>query len=183
MNNLRQNFNKGVMMHLACSTDDLRPAMQNIYFKDGFAYASNSQILVRNELTACSTIDEQQLQILDGKLLHYSHYKDILKYNVIEISEEGIEAIKNGQKAFFYFNTTENYVDAEKVINKALNQTSVQTSQFALNIELLARLKKALCTDGNIKFTYKGEGKPLICENLQSDYLNCIGIIMTRLID
>lgn len=166
------------MMHLACPTNDSRPNMQYIYFKDGFAYASNSRMLVRNELSACSTIDEQQLQILDGKLLHYSHYKDILKYDVIEISEEGIEAKKNGQKASFYFNTTEKFPDAEKVINDTLSLTPVQTSQFALNIELLARLKKALCTNGEIKFTYKGEYRAMICENLHFDYLNCIGIIM-----
>lgn len=183
MKNLRVNFNKDVMMHLACSTSDYRTVMQNIYFKDGFAYASDSCILVKNELSACSTIEEQQLQLLDGKLLHYSHYKDILKYDVIEISEEGIEAKKNGQKAFFYFNTTEKFPDAEKVINDALSSTPVQTSQFALNIELLAKLKKALCTNGEIKFTYKGEYKAMICENLHSDYLNCIGIIMPCSID
>lgn len=178
MSDLRVNFNKDVMMHIACETSDYSPATQNIYFKDGFAYASDGHILVKNELSACSTIDEQQLQILDEKMLHYSHYKDILKYDVIEISEEGIEAKKNGQKAFFYFNTTEKFPDAEKVINDALSLTPVHTSQFALNIELLARLKKALCTNGQIKFTYKGENRAMICENLQSDYLNCIGIIM-----
>lgn len=119
MSNLRVNFNKDVMMHLACSTSDSRPTMQYIYFKYGFAYATDTHILVKNELSACSTIDEQQLKILDGKMLHYSHYKDILKYDVIEISEDGIEARKNGQKTFFYFNTAEKYVDVEKVINDA----------------------------------------------------------------
>ena len=41
----RVNFNKSLQMHLACATDDLRVAMEHIYFQDGFAYASDAHVL------------------------------------------------------------------------------------------------------------------------------------------
>ena len=81
--NQRINFNKDVHMHLACAKDDFRPQMQCIYFKDGFAYATDAHVLVKNDLTACSNLDPEQIALLDGKLLHADHYKDILKYDTI----------------------------------------------------------------------------------------------------
>lgn len=181
--NQRINFNKDVYMHLACAKDDFRSVMQHIYFKDGFAYASDAHILVKNDLTACSNLDPDQIELLDGKLLHADHYKNILKYDTIVVSEEGIEAKKDQNKAFFYFTESEKYPNAEKVLNDALNHTSIPMSQIGFDVKLIQRISKALCTDNRFKFTFKGEGAPVICENLNSDYLNCIGIIMPQMID
>lgn len=180
--NQRINFNKYVQMHLACAKDDLRPVMEHIYFKDGFTYASNAHILVKNDLTQCSNLDPDQIAALDGKLLHYEHYKNILKYDVIEIAEDGIEAKKGVNKAFFYFSTVEDlkYPNAEKVLNDALNMSSVPMPQVGLNARLVENISKALANSGDFKFTFKGECNPIICENLDSDYLNCIGIIMQQ---
>lgn len=44
------NFNKKVQMHLACSGDyHIKPEMCCIYFKNGFAYASDGHILAKTE--------------------------------------------------------------------------------------------------------------------------------------
>ena len=86
----RVNFNKSLQMHLACATDSIRVVMEHIYFQDGFAYASDAHVLVKNDLSVCSSISQEQIEILNGKLLHKDAYKEILKYDVIDISEEGI---------------------------------------------------------------------------------------------
>lgn len=179
----RINFNKDVLMHLACTKNDFRPLMQHIYFKNGFAYATDAHILVKNDLTACSNLSPEQIALLDGKLLHADHYKNILKYDTIEVSEEGIEAKKGGNKAFFYFTESDKYHDVEKTLNDALNHMSIPMSQVGLDVKLVQYISKALCTDGRFKFTFKGECAPVICENIDSDYLNCIGIIMPQMIN
>lgn len=49
MSEQKNNFDKKVQMHLACSKNELRKEMQCVYFKDGFAYASDGIILVKTE--------------------------------------------------------------------------------------------------------------------------------------
>lgn len=46
-NETKNNFNKKVQMHLACSKDDYRPETQCIFFNNGFAYATDTHILYR----------------------------------------------------------------------------------------------------------------------------------------
>lgn len=46
-----KNFKKDVQMHLACLKDDVtRPLLGCIYIKNGYAYAGDSTILVKNDL-------------------------------------------------------------------------------------------------------------------------------------
>lgn len=180
--NQRINFNKNVQMYLACTKDDFYSSMQCIYFKDGYAYASDRHILIKNDLIACSNLDPDQIALLDGKLLHADHYKNILKYDTIVISEEGIEAKKDQNRAFFYFTESDKYPNVEMVLNDALNRSSVSMPQIGFDVKLIHRLSKALCTDNRFKFTFKGEGAPVICENINDCYLNCIGIIMPQMI-
>ena len=50
MSKKRNNFNKKVQMHLACSGySPTRPEMCCIYFRNGFAYASDGYILAKTE--------------------------------------------------------------------------------------------------------------------------------------
>lgn len=64
------NFDKNVQMFLACAKDDNRPAMECVYFKGDWAYASDGHIIVKNRISECSNLDEAMIQALDGKLLH-----------------------------------------------------------------------------------------------------------------
>ena len=96
-------------MHLACAKDGLRPIMACIYFKNGFAYATDGYILARNRIDECSTLQECDIQALDGKLLHANFFKDMLKYDDILISDEGIECHKGDEKAFFIFPNSQNF--------------------------------------------------------------------------
>lgn len=46
----RHNFNRGLRMDLACSRNDyFIPIFSYIYFKDGYAYASDTHILVKKQ--------------------------------------------------------------------------------------------------------------------------------------
>ena len=46
----RFNFDKSCQMHLACSYDeDFRASQCCVYFKDGFAYATDNHILVKKQ--------------------------------------------------------------------------------------------------------------------------------------
>lgn len=182
MEKIRINFNKEVKMNLACSNDELRPVMNQIYFKDGFAYASDGHILVKNKIKECSSINDEQIQILDNKYLHKDHYRDILKYDIIEISEEGIEAkkVNGGEKAFFYFSNAEEYKypGAENLLQNIINKPNLDTNNVGLDLKLMDRLRKSLFDSDTCKFRFKGDNLNLnvILESLGENM--SMGLIM-----
>ena len=69
-NETKNNFDKKVQMHLACSTDDFHPETQCVFFNNGYAYATDTHILVRNRISEISGLNESEIEALNGKFLH-----------------------------------------------------------------------------------------------------------------
>lgn len=177
-NDTKNNFNKKVQMHLACSKDELRPEMQCIFFNNGFAYATDMHILVRNRISEISGLNESEIEALNGKFLHADFYKDMLKYDSIMIAEDGIECAKGNDKAFFYFSTFEKYPNAEKVLQDALNKQTVPLPQFSFDMKLMQRLNKALYQSDRCTATFKGVGNPIIFDSMDLE-VSSVGLFMT----
>ena len=79
-------------MHLACSKDNVfRRETECIFFNNGYTYATDTRILVRNRISEISGLNESEIEALNGKFLHADFYKDMLKYDSIMIAEDGIE--------------------------------------------------------------------------------------------
>lgn len=177
---LRSNFFKNCKMHTCCSSDELRPTMQHIYFANGFAYASDDHVLVKNHLSEIiENIDEEQLALLDGKMLHKDHYKNLLQYDGIVISEDGIEGNKDGNKVFFYFTDQTKhgeYPDAEKVLQEALNKKPIQTSEFCIQPGFIAQVCSANPNLNICKMQLKEEGKLII--NEKDDMYQSMALVM-----
>lgn len=172
----RINFAKGLNMDLACANDETRPVMNCVHFENGFAYASDGHILVRNKIEECALLNDSQIEMLNGKNLHRDSYKQLIKYDTIIVSEDGIEAKKNGQTAFFYFDKTETkYPNAEAAIQNALNNPSAPMSQIGINTTYLIKLNKALFNSSACRYQFTGENSAIILQSLDSDSL---GIIM-----
>ncbi len=177
-NETKNNFDKKVQMHLACSVDDFRPETQCIFFNNGYAYATDTHILVRNRISEISGLNESEIEALNGKLLHADFYKDMLKYDSIMIAEDGIECAKGNDKAFFYFSTFEKYPDAEKVLQDALNKQTVPLPQFSFDMKLMQRLNKALYQSDSCTATFKGVGNPIIFDSMDEE-VSSVGLFMT----
>lgn len=177
-NETKNNFNKKVQMHLACSKDESHPVMQCIFFNNGFAYATDTHTLVRNRISEISGLNEAEIEALNGKFLHADFYKDMLKYDSIMIAEDGIECAKGNDKAFFYFSTFEKYPDAEKVLQNALNKQTVPLPQFSFDMKLIQRLNKALYQSDSCTATFKGVGNPIIFDSMDEE-VSSVGLFMT----
>ncbi len=177
MSETKNNFDKKVQMHLACSKDELRPAEQCIFFNNGFAYATDGHILVRNRISEISGLKEHEIETLSGKFLRADFYKDMLKYDTIMIAEDGIECSKGDDKVFFYFSAFEKYPDAEKVLSDALNMQTTPMPQVSFNMKLMQRLNKALYKSDQCTATFKGPNNPTVFDSLDED-VSSIGLIM-----
>lgn len=175
----RFNFDKSCQMHLACSYDeDFRPSQCCVYFKDGFAYATDSHILVKNRISECSNLDQETIDALDGKLLHRNFYKEILKYDTISVSEEGIECKKGSNISFFYFaKDCLKYPNAEEVIQETLNKQTVQIPEIRFSLKYFDILRKSLHNFEKCKVVFKGQSEPIVFYNIEDD-VSSIGIAM-----
>lgn len=178
-NTARKNFDKKVKMHLACGKDEMRPIMQYIFFKDGFAYATDGCVLVKNRISEISTFDDAEIAALDGKLLPAEHYKDILKYDECLISEEGIEAVKENDRAFFYFKEPDSgkYPDADKALQDALNLQTVPMPEIGFNIKMMNRMAQGLSNFDQCKAMFKGAGNPIVFQSIMED-VSSVGLLM-----
>lgn len=177
-NETKNNFDKKVQMHLACSKDNVsRRETECIFFNNGYTYATDTRILVRNRISEISGLNESEIEALNGKFLHADFYKDMLKYDSIMIAEDGIECSKGNDKAFFYFSTFEKYPDAEKVLQDALNKQTVPLPQFSFDMKLIQRLNKALYKSDSCTATFKGVGNPIIFDSMDAE-VSSVGLFM-----
>lgn len=177
-NETKNNFDKKVQMHLACSKDNVfRRETECIFFNNGYTYATDTRILVRNRISEISGLNESEIEALNGKFLHADFYKDMLKYDSIMIAEDGIECSKGNDKAFFYFSTFEKYPDAEKVLQDALNKQTVPLPQFSFDMKLIQRLNKALYQSDSCTATFKGVGNPIIFDSMDAE-VSSVGLFM-----
>jgi len=151
------NFLKGAKLHLCCSNDDFRPAMNSIYFDEGHAIASDGHILICADIHDISNLNDEDIERLNGKLLNGASYKELLKYPTIRITGTAIEATKSigiygSMDVSFKFTkdtTYPNYksvLDDIKVPEKEEEQVP-KTFNTGLNIKSLKRLADAVSSD------------------------------------
>lgn len=180
----RKNFDKKVHMHIACvKNNDPRKTMSCVYFKDGFAYATDGIVLVKNRLSEMSTFDEAEIAALDGKFLPAEHYKDILKYDECLISEEGIEAIKEDDRVFFYFKDfgEKKFPKADEVLQNSLNKMTVPLPKIGFNIKHMERMAKALYNFEECTATLKGVNEPIVFDSDMPN-VSSVGLLMPIII-
>lgn len=176
-NETKNNFNKKVQMHLACSKDGgMRPETECVFFNNGFVYATDTYMLVRNRISEISGLNESEIEALNGKFLHAAFYKDMLKYDSIMIAEDGIECVKGKDKAFFYFSKFEKYPDAEKVLHDALNMQTVPLPQFSFDMKQIQRLNKSIYQSDRCTATFKGVGNPILFDSMDED-VSSVGLL------
>lgn len=159
-------------LHLACANDKLRPAMQCIHFKDGFAYASDAHVLIKQPLYL-SLVDN--MDILDGVSIHAESFKAIRKMKHVTATEDGFECIsKDGSKVFFQY-SREIAPDFEAVLKPKGAQ---MMGEIGVNPGLIGVLKKAMAGGDKVKMTFQGQRAGILIEPIQSDYEGEVALIM-----
>jgi hypothetical protein len=178
------NFQKEFKLWKACSKDEFRPVMQHVFFKDGYAYASDTHVLVRVPLEECTTFEEEERELLDGCLLHGSMLKYIVGFEtvLVETDEDGAVYLK--AKAGENTITVKlgkdgdalTYPKAEELLQKHRNGDRSPIQKIGINPKFVASLTEALGTD-NLKFEFSDEKSAIFARPL-NESSNAIGLIM-----
>ena len=88
-------------LHLACSDDELRPALNHIEIIDGIATSTNGHLLARLNLKEYSTLPDEAIRALNGKLIHRDIWAAIQDADLIVVTEDIIHYEKGGIKCDF----------------------------------------------------------------------------------
>lgn len=155
----RINFSKDVKMHLACGSDKLRPWTEYIFFKNGYMYASDSHVLVRNNISECSNLNEEDIEKLNGKCLYRNTYKNILTYEFIKVEDDGIRCFKGYEVCFYKFGNIEKYPNMELVVRDALFKKPIQVNGLYINPRFVDIASKCIPHIGGMKFMFVGDGR------------------------
>ena len=176
-----RNFNKKYPLWKACGFhDDFRTGLHYISFANGYAYATDSHILVRARLTDISNFDEQDLSLLDGKFIHGNFFKEIVNCRGnVTITADAIVVERNECKISYPLKTGIGFPKCEGVL-VGYDVTEVKM-EFGIKARLLNTLSEVMGADYGIGMTWKSnhmlEVKPL---GLSGDIK---GVIMTIMVN
>lgn len=159
-------------LHLACGKNDSRPAMQCVHFKNGFAYASDAYVVIKQPLHL-SPVDN--MDILDGVSIHSESFKAIRRMKHVTATEDGFECIsKDGSKVFFEYSKEES-PNFDAVLEP---KDAQMMGEIGINPGLVGVLKKAMAGGSGVKMTFQGQGAGIMIEPLSAEYEGEVAMIM-----
>lgn len=176
-----KNFDKSYSLYLACGLKNtLKISMHYIMFSNGYAYATDSYILVKARLTDISDFDEQDLALLDGKFIHANNFKKIVKSKgEVLITSEAIVVKERECEVAYPLKTKEQvrFPDCEKI----MNEKGDNTPQVRFGI-----LADNLCTLSDVMNAYNGivmewKSNRLLAVTPIDGHKDIKGVIMTKM--
>lgn len=101
----------------ACGNDDIRPHFKCVYFKNGYAYAIDCHILVRESLNHVHDMNDDQIKMLDDKMISKDSFKYLKNISSFEIKNDGILVRqKSGLEILVMYSKDSNRAEFEAVI-------------------------------------------------------------------
>lgn len=161
----------------ATGTDALRFAMMCAHVSNGYIYATNACILIRQKLDAVHKISEEEIKYLEGKFLHRELLKELECYEYIRFEADGIHASKSGVICKFKYSEEVKYPNCEAVIPPA--ESSDVVTHIGVNTKLLALVTECLSPQvSGHKLTFSGTDKAIIVTGAEFSRNEELGLIM-----
>jgi len=159
----KKTFNTRV--YECCGDDKLRPVMQCVHFSNGFAYATDGFMSVKQTLTLQSILSPE---FLDGHSLHRDSYKSIMGFEIAEANPDGVECWnENGQTAFYeYFQYPEGEImpDVERTIK--YKRGLINLGFIGIDPEKLLKVNRALYVpnDHTLRLQFTGVDSAILID-------------------
>jgi hypothetical protein len=170
-------------LHLACSSNSLRPSMQCIHILNGIGTATDGMILVRYDLS--NYFSESTLKEIEGKLIHRKAWELMCKAQnpfLITADNSSILLQIYGGKINFQY-VSENPVEYLKIVNEAINDSLSESKlNIGINANLLNTISRIIGHNAihyhknSIILHFNKDNKAIVVSNINSD--EGIAIIM-----
>lgn len=149
-------------LHECCGDDDIRPIMMCVHFKNGYAYASDGHVVIKQSLDYHTIIDPEHLE---GKSLHKDNFKAVMGFETAKCDDAGIACFdSDGRTAFFeYFDRKDiEMPDFEKVF---IPSGTKEVPFIGISPQYVNMLSKAMhAPSGVCRFKFQGIDKPILID-------------------
>lgn len=172
----KKNFTK--KLNLVCGTDELRPILMYVAFQNGCAICTNAHVLVKRSLKLDNFTDEE-IEQMNGKFVHSDTYKELMRYDHIEVVDGAFQCTKGEVNATIQFNTppTE-YPNWLSVIPVG---DTVELGEVGIGAQNL-KLVQSLASDSNTRFKFYGPSKPILIKGSETGWDEEMILIMPLMI-
>lgn len=123
-------------IHLAAGDDDLRPALQHIQIIDGIATATNANIIAQLNLAKYSTLPDETIKQLSGKMIHRDIWAAIVDADIIEVKDDDIlHCQMGGIRCDYNIQCDLKFPDYNNIVNSVANSLFAKKSMVCFNPE------------------------------------------------
>lgn len=172
-----------------CNDDQFRPVLNFLCVRGEYIYATDARIAVRARLTDVCNLADNEIALLDGKLIPSKTFKELQKASAIEVTADGI-VVKDDFKTVTYAVFSEGeasdygfkFPNVEAIISG--NESKVlRVERIGISTARLSRLAKAIGADNtHCALGFTGDNNAVIVRGSDKD-VDVIGILMPVLID
>lgn len=149
----------------ACDTSGNRETLGCVFFKDGYAIATDGHILVKQSLARYGFYQENADNI-DGKFIRAKAFAEIRRYNYMDVREDCIIAYKADLKTcaeFPYFVPEREYPDFNEVLRSPDEIGDI--NNIGIDTEILARLKEVMFST-RAEMLFNGPKKAILIKSM-----------------
>lgn len=186
MDNKQPKFSKDYKIWKACDTNNgLQPCLEYIIFDHGYAYATNSRILVKVNLQTLTGLELEETSKLNGFCIHKDAYKIIVGHDIEEITDDETPSIVCRIKANtfsfqLYPNKKIKPPKYEEILKAEGEHYPIE--KIGINGKLLNNLTEAI-GQSRVKMDFFTESSKIIVTPIDADYLDVKGLIMPVVVD
>jgi hypothetical protein len=161
----------------ATGTNAIRLEMQCAHVSNGYIYATNAYVLIRQKLDKVHQISEEEIKHLEGKLLHRELLKELERYEYVRFEADGIYASKVGVICRFEYSADLKFPNCDAVIPNG--EWTDGVSHIGVNAKLLSLVTECMSqnTIGH-KLTFSGTAKGIVITGPEFSREEELGLIM-----
>ena len=129
-----------------CGSDNLHPTRSHLFFNNGFVYATDARVLIKQDLKVCHGMTDEMVEKLNGKMLHRENADALAACDLFEIHDDKIIGSKKNSKTKVLADlVTEaqegKFPNVEAVIPSMSNASEL--AQYALDPKKLIQVQSA----------------------------------------
>lgn len=179
----RRNFSKSFQLDKVCGgSDTYRRIMAYIYFKDGYAFATDAYIGARVPIVELiHDISKEETEFLNRRYIHKNIYKKILSYDLMSIQEDGILCTDIDSKTgvLFKFAVLDNeFPPIWTVLENAMKEPIEAVEKIAFDYKFLSDLCSGLGFGGTQSvLEFRTANRAIIVRSKDRDVLS-LGLLM-----
>lgn len=180
-------------LHKLTDLNGWRESLQYVFFKDGYVYATDACVLIKQSL-ALHDFTEEEIKLLNGYCIHANAFAMLRKFDVLSVTKAGeINASKDGVSIVVKLSEYSTKSGGDKIIMPTFDQVlnkayeglkkAPASKYMALNPTLLKLLTSCLFDSKDVVLRYSGKNKAIAVEVASGDDIDQKALIMPVMVD